>query len=147
MLRHPHGHGNVSARLEVRLSPLLAASAPAVVFILTMAYWAFAHGIRGDVTTIPLVWVACAAAGYLLYAVNGILFDVLVLRRSLLVVALHVTAFLAIGTIVQVVAISAVGVPGWALGWLVFNAVVAYALAREGLQLRFVGWTRHTSID
>jgi hypothetical protein len=61
-------------------------------------------------------------------------------RRSLVAVVTHVAAFLLFGGALQSVAIRGFGVPGWALGWLVFNTVVAVVLAREGLQLRLIGW-------
>jgi hypothetical protein len=96
----------------------------------------FASTIRGDARTIGFCWAACASGGYLLFAVNGILFDLLVVRRRLVAVIVHVAAFLALGCAVQALAIMHLGVPGWAIGWLLFNAMVLAVLAREGLELR-----------
>lgn len=104
-----------------------------VMLLLTMAYWVFVYFFRNEPNTIPLGWVVCACAGYLLYAVNGILLDVLVVRRSLTAVITHVAGFLTFGFAVQAFAISSFGLPGWAVGWLVFNLFVGGFLAREGL--------------
>jgi len=106
---------------------------------LALGYAFFASTIRGDVHTIGLGWAACASAGYLLFAINGILFDVLVVRRRLVAVVLHVVAFLGLGCAVQALAIARLGVPGWAGGWLLFNGVVLAVLAQEGLELRLPG--------
>lgn len=139
ILRYQSGDGAAAACLEARISPQqLVASVMAVVLV-TFAYWVFATEIRSDKATIPLGWVVCAAIGYLLYAVNGILFDLLVLRQSLAMVIAHVAFFLLLGAVLQIVAISNFGVPGWAVGWLVLNAVFAAVMAREGLNLHFVG--------
>jgi hypothetical protein len=136
VLRHPHEPGVGDTRLEIRLDLRILAGTVVLLTALTLAYRIFAHDLRGDATTIALPWVGCAALGYLLFAVNGILFDVLVVRRSLSVVALHVSAFLAFGAALQAFAISTGGVPGWAVAWLAFNLVVAAILSREGLRVK-----------
>ena len=145
VLRQPPESGAGAMRLEARLGPRALAAALATVALLTAAYWLFASRIRGDATTIALPWVACAAAGYLLYAVNGVLFDVLVVQRSLRVVVAHVAAFLLLGAMLQLAAIVSFGVPGWAFAWLAFNLIVISVLAREGLHLRISGGSRGRS--
>lgn len=140
ILRYQSGDGAAAACLEARVIPQQLVASVMAVALVTFAYWIFATEIRSDTATIPLGWVACAAIGYLLYAVNGILFDLLVLRRSLVMVIAHVTFFLLLGAVIQIVAIFNFGVPGWAVGWLVLNAVFAVLMAREGLSLHLVGW-------
>ena len=147
VLRFPQMDGAARPKLEARLSPLLLAGMLAVVAVLALGYWFFATVIRGDAAALPLAWALCAAAGYLLYAANGVLFDVLVVRRTLPIVIGHVAGFLLLGTLVQAAAIRSFGLPGWAGGWLLFNAVVAVVLAREGLQLRLAGWGRLGAIQ
>jgi len=141
ILRHPEGAQSASAKLEARFTPLHLAVSIILVLTLCLAYEFFVRVVRGDTSSVPWQWVAIAAVGYLLYTVNGILFDVLVLRRSLPGVLTYVISFLIFGSALQALAISTLGVPGWALGWLAFNAVVAFVLARQGLRLRAVGWT------
>lgn len=136
VLRHPHAAGGPEARLDVRLGPRAWYGAFAMVVVLVFAYWIFAHKIRGDVTTIPLPWVVCASIGYLLYAINGILLDVMVVQRPLITVVWHVAGFIVLGGVMQAFAIYSLGVPGWALAWLLFNVVVAVVLARNGLRFR-----------
>lgn len=144
VLRHPQAAGGRTVHLEARLSPGGIVAAIATVGLLTAAYWIFVRLIRGDVTSIPLPWIACAATGYVLFAINGVLFDVLVVRRSLVAVLTHVVAFLLLGSALQAIAISGFGVPGWALAWLAFNLIVLGVLSGEGLRLRLSGWTRGT---
>ena len=140
VLRHPRVPGGVAARIEADVGPRTLGAMLALIGLLALAYWVFAHAVRGDATSIALPWVASAAAGYLLFALNGILFDVLVVRRSLTAVVAHVGVFLLLACAIQAVAIRSFGVPGWAIGWLLFNAAVLMVLAREGLRLRMVGW-------
>ena len=140
VLRYPQGGVGKTVQLEVKLSPQLLVAMVLVVALFAFAYWVFAHMIRGDETTIPLLWVASAATGYFLYAVNGILFDLLVTTRPLRIVVVHVAAFVVLGITLQSVAIRIFGVPGWALGWLLFNLIVVVTLAHGGLHLRFIGW-------
>ncbi len=141
VLRHPHGAGAAAARLEAHFTPGLLAGVAMLVGGMSAAYTAFATEVRGESVTVPWLWTACASAGYVLYAANGVLFDVLVMRRTLCAVVAHVVGFLLLGASLQAVAIGGFGVPGWAVGWLVFNAIVGAVLAREGLDWRFSGWS------
>jgi O-antigen/teichoic acid export membrane protein len=135
VLRFQSRPGEPQPRLELKVRPLMWMAVPCVVLLLTAAYWIFVHWIRHDTAAIAPGWVVCASLGYLLYAVNGILLDVLVVQRSLKVVVAHVAGFLVTGCAIQAMAISQFGVPGWAIGWLLFNLLVALLLAREGLSL------------
>lgn len=146
VLRHPQAEGGARPRLTAQLSPLLLAGMLVAVVVLAAGYWFFATVIRGDAAVLPHAWALCAAAGYLLYAANGVMFDVLVVRRSLPTVMGHVAGFLLLGTLVQAAAIHSFGLAGWAGGWLLFNAIVAMVLAREGLQLSLTGWGRLSAI-
>lgn len=133
VLRHPHAGGSSVARLQLRTSPAFFGGMLVAIMLLAALYEGFAKLIRGDTQTIGLVWAACAAAGYLVFTINSILFDVLVVQRNLKVVIVRVTSFLVLGGAVQVLAISRFGVPGWAFGWLFFNLMVLFVLARDGL--------------
>jgi len=84
---------------------------------------------------VPIGWVACVAAAYLIYVLNAVLMDVLVLRRGLRMVLVYTMAFLALGFVLQAVSIAAFGTAGWALCTLATNLLVLAALAREGLSI------------
>lgn len=136
VLRHPHGVDGNATRLQVRLTPNLLFGMLVVVVGMAVCYEFFAGYIRGDSETISFGWAICSAAGYLFFAANGILFDVLVFRRRPIFVMLHIAAFLAFGCVIQAVSISLFGVPGWAVGWLLFNLTVHAILLREGAEIR-----------
>ncbi len=132
-------HGNVEespARLQFSITPLLICGAIASVFILSLAYKIFSGSFRGDVDGIGSINACCVSAGYLVFAINGILFDVLVVQRRLRAVVMHMLVFLGLGGVLQTIAISYFGTAGWALGWLFFNIVVLVILARDGLLVR-----------
>lgn len=139
VLRHPNEIGSPQVRLDVHIGILSWIGALAMVALLTIAYWVFAHLMRGDEHTIPLLWVACASAGYLLYAFNGILLDVLVIQRPLATVLAYMTGLMLLGGVVQALAIKHLGLPGWAIGWLVLNFIVTAVLARNGLRVCKLG--------
>jgi hypothetical protein len=133
VLRHPNAPGTQQARLELALHPLAALGMLGLLGALTLGYWIFAHFVRGDPQTIAPHWVACAAAGYLLYSFNSILMDVLVVRRSVRTVLLHAAGFILLAGLIQASTIRLFGVPGWAIGWLVFNIGVTSLLSRSKL--------------
>ena len=126
--------------LELRLSPTTVGLALLGVVGLALAYTGFASNLHSDAVVLPWYWACCAVAGYLLYTLNAILFDVLVVIHRPAIVLIYVIASLVLGGAIQATAIVGFGVAGWALGWLVFNFLIAIALAREGLQLRLAGW-------
>jgi hypothetical protein len=136
VLRHRANDLPTATRIEATLNTRVLGVALVLISALLPAYWVFAHVIRGDARTIPLGLVACAAAGYLLYTVNGILLDLLVVRRSMLAVIAHVVALLLLGCAIPAMAIPSFGIAGWALGWLVFNVVVMLVLSRDAVILR-----------
>jgi hypothetical protein len=136
VLRHPHGVDGRITRLQVRLTPISLFVMLVVVVGMAMCYGFFAGYIRGDLETISFGWAICAAAGYLFFAINGILFDVLVFRRRPIFVMVHIAVFLAFGCAIQAISISLFGVPGWAVGWLSFNLTVHAILLREGAEMR-----------
>jgi hypothetical protein len=127
-------------RLVIRFSPLLFFAATVTVLALVGAYWVFTNFIRETMAMVPLLWALCAAIGYLIYAVNAVLFDLLVVRKPFAIVVMHVALFMLTHALLQAAAISSFGVPGWAVGWLLFNLLVMLALAREGVELRAAGW-------
>lgn len=137
VFRHHDGVDGKATRLEVRLAPISLFGMLVVVVGMAVCYKFFAGNIRGNSETISFGWAICSAAGYLFFAANGILFDVLVFRRRPIFVMLHMAVFLAFGCAVQAVSISLFGVPGWAVGWLLFNLTVHVILLREGAEMRF----------
>jgi hypothetical protein len=135
VLRHPNEAVGPQARLEARIGAPMWAGTLGAVILMVLGYWIFARLIRGDVTTIAATWAGCASLGYLLFAANGVLMDVLVVRRSLRAVITHVAGFLVLASLVQGFAIANFGVVGWALGWLLFNLVVLLVLVQDCFRL------------
>jgi len=140
VLRHKHEPGGGAARLILRFSPLFFCAMTAVVLVLVSTYWILSSLVWDAAATVPLLWVICAAIGYLLFAVNAVLFDLLVVRKSVAIVVRHVVLFMLAHAMLQATAISGLGVPGWAGGWLLFNLLVMLLLAREGIEIKVVGW-------
>jgi hypothetical protein len=140
VLRHKRGPEGEAARLVIRFGPLLFSATAATVLALVGTYWIFTNVIREAMATIPIFWALCVAIGYLLYAVNAVLFDLLVVRKPIAVVVRNVTLFMLAHAMLQAAAISGFGVPGWAVGWLLFNLLVMLLLARGGVELRVMGW-------
>ena len=136
VMRHPVvGTQEGGARLVIRLTPGAILAFVAVVAALAGGYWFFTHAIGAEVAPIPLLSVIFASTGYLLYTLSGILFDVLVVRRSFVRVAAHVAFFLLIHVLLQLALIKTFGVPGWAIGWMLFNLFVLIFLARDGVDI------------
>lgn len=139
VLRQPHSVGGPQAWIKVGAGYVVWVSAFGTVLMLALAYWTFAIIIRGDSRSIPLPWVLCASFGYVLYAFNGILLDILVVRRKLAAVVAHMAVFILLGSVLQAIAIANFGLLGWALGWLLFNLLVTVILARDGLSVLVPG--------
>jgi hypothetical protein len=137
VLRHPHKSTGSNLQLSAHINFRFLLWAIATVLLLVGAYWVFTRLIRADAVAMSLFWVACASAGYLLYAVNGMMLDVLVVQHSLATVVKHIVGFLLLSGAVQGLSIATFGVPGWALGWLCINLVVAAILSRSCLRLRW----------
>lgn len=137
VLRYPHQSNGSNLQLHANVNYRFRLGAIATVLLMVVAYWVFTRMIRADAVAMALPWVACASAGYLLYAVNGVMLDVLVVQHSLSTVVKHIVGFLLLSGAVQGLAIVFFGVPGWALGWLGFNIVVAAILSRSCLRLRW----------
>jgi hypothetical protein len=137
VLRYEQVDNENAARLRVFFSPLHIGLVILLLVILTLAHEIFANKFRVDNSGLQLTAVVCISFGYMFFAFNGILFDVLVVRKGALVVLRHVLCFLVFGGVLQIVAIMNFGLMGWSLGWLVFNIVIFVILAKEGLQIDF----------
>lgn len=137
VLRHPHQSDKSDLKFHAHIDYRFWVGALAAVLILVVAYRFFTQAIRADGVAMALPWVACASTGYLLYAVNGVMLDVLVVQYSFLTVVKHIVGFLMLSCMVQGFAIAAFGVPGWALGWLGFNIAVTAVLSRTCIRLQW----------
>lgn len=138
VLRQPHSLERNTMRLQITFTPVFILIALIVVVVIAVGYKIFALYIRGDSQSISFGWAICSAAGYLFFATNGILFDMLVFRRSILLVALLVTILMLIVFTLQSVCISFFGIPGWSVGWLLFNLLVHKILFSESAEVRFL---------
>lgn len=136
VLRHANYWPGGAARIEARLGGSFAASALLAVAAMAAGYWVFSALIRHDPRQLAWASAIAASAGYLLFAFNAVLLDVLVVRVRIRAVVAHVVAFVVLGGAIQWLAFLTLRVPGWALGWLVFNAAVTAALATECLRIR-----------
>jgi hypothetical protein len=122
-----------TARVEIRVRPRYVAVAGAVGGGAVLGYLWFVTSIRGDARSLPIGVVACIAAGYMVYAFNAVLFDVLVVRRGPGAVVRHVAGFLLLCLMSQAAAIHFFGMAGWAVGWFLFNIAVLAILVRDGV--------------
>jgi hypothetical protein len=137
VLRHPQQDPAGVARIHARFSVPFASLTFLVVAAIAIGYWVFLELFRHELH--QLTWLSAieASIGYLLFAFNAVLLDVLVLRVRIRAVLLHVFAFVVLGGAVQWIAFVTFRVAGWSLGWLAFNLVVTAFLALECLHVRF----------
>ncbi|MGZ8393581.1 MAG: hypothetical protein ACXWWJ_02325 [Nitrospira sp.] len=122
-----------TARAEIRVRPRYVALAGTVGVGAVLGYLWFVNSIRGDARSLPIGWVACVTTGYMIYAFNAVLLDVLVVRRGPGAVVRHVAGFLLLCLVSQAAAIRYFGMAGWAVCWFLFNIVVLTILVRDGV--------------
>jgi hypothetical protein len=136
VLRHTqHGAGG-DARIEAKFSFSFAVSALLLVTAMASGYWVFSALLSHDLRQLSWMSAIAASIGYLLFAFNAVLLDVLVLRVRIRTVLVYVFAFVILGGTVQLMAFMTFRVSGWSLGWLAFNTVVTVFLALECLHLK-----------
>jgi hypothetical protein len=131
VLRHPPTERQ--ARLDIKLSLIAVMCLIALVALLSFGYWIFMHFVRFETDAMELQWVAAASVGYVLYSLNSILLDLLVIRYNMFVVVLHTACFILLAGVIQTTTIRLFGLPGWSLGWLAFNLCVTVTLWRRDL--------------
>ena len=79
--------------------------------------------------------MGCLSIGYLLFAFNGVLFDVLALQTSPKKILQYVLLFMLMAFFIQAIAIVFYGLVGWGVGWLIFNLAVTLVLAARTLNV------------
>ena len=107
-----------------------------IVCLLSFSYYVFHRIIRSDSPNIGLIWVSVASLGYLLFAVNGVLFDLLVVSKNTQSVLIHVIGFVVLGAVIQWSSFASFRVPGWAIGWALFNGIITVMLAPKYFRLK-----------
>jgi hypothetical protein len=133
VLRHANQSSGGLARIEARLSFLFVSLAFLVVATMATGYWVFSALIRHDPHQLAWPSAIAASTGYLLFAFNAVLLDVLVMRVRMRTVLTYVLGFVILGGAVEWLAFMILRLPGWALGWLAFNFAVTLLLWRTGL--------------
>ncbi len=108
----------------------------AVICLSSFGYYHF-HKIMGSESqNIRLFWIGIASFGYLLFALNSVLFDFLVLGESTQSVLTHVVIFILLGAVIQWSAFASFRVPGWATGWTIFNSIITASLLPRYLRTK-----------
>jgi hypothetical protein len=107
----------------------------AVVVFVTIGYWIFNITIGSVDSRINLHWVAAASVGYILFAVNAVLFDLLAVHSTTRAVFIHAIVFMAVGAIIQLGMFHFFRMPGWATGWMVFNVIITARLIKLGVRM------------
>jgi hypothetical protein len=102
-----------------------------VVVAISVAYIGYERVLSPDGQGISVSWVAIASFGYLVFSLNGIMFDLLATRRHVVAVIAQVVSFLLFAATVQGFAITNYGIKGWAVGWLLVNLCIALVLGRQ----------------
>jgi hypothetical protein len=136
VLRQINHPADSPARIEFKNSGFFIVGTIFLVAGVATGYWVFSALIRNDAYQLTWATAITATAGYLLYAFNAVLLDVLVLRAPTRVVLTYVLAFILLCFAVQWLAFMAFQVPGWGVGWFIFNALVTAALSFKCLHLK-----------
>jgi hypothetical protein len=135
VLRYEHQRHISAPRIGVIFRVSFVTLAFLMVALIATGYFVFSKLIRDDLYQLAWLSAIAASSGYLLFAFNAVLFDVLVLRLSIRAVMIHVLVFVLIGGAIQWLAFFTFRVQGWALGWLAFNSLVTVTLAFQCLHI------------
>lgn len=100
-----------------------------LVCLLPFGYKIFHASMGSESPNIRLVWIGIASFGYLLFAFNAILFDLLVVSENAQSVLIHVIIFVLLGAVIQWSTFVCFRIPGWAAGWTIFNGIITARLA------------------
>lgn len=131
VLRHSDAHDGRGVRMVLGRWTYLMGAVLTVALVVILGYYVFFRFVRHESQELEVIWVGLATLGYIFYAANGILFDVLVVQSRMASVLCHVMAFLVLALIIQWVAIARFSVAGWAVGWFFFNFLVLVLLAHQ----------------
>lgn len=131
VLRHSDAHEGRGVRMVLGRWTYMLGAVLTVVLLVILGYYVFFRVGRHESETLELIWVGLATLGYVFYAANGILFDVLLVQSRMASVLRHVMAFLILALVIQWLAIAWFSVAGWAVGWFCFNFLVLVFLARQ----------------
>lgn len=94
-------------------------------------YLWFETVIRAESTLIPIFELSVLTLGYLIYSINAILFDILVIRCGFRVTIIYVAIFLIAHTCMQAIFIQFFSLTGWVLSWLLLNVTVLITLTKS----------------
>jgi hypothetical protein len=136
VLRHSGERQGAEPRLQINRSGYALAVAGGVWLALIVGYYAFALVVSRGSAPLPFVQVACIAFGYVVYAANSVLIDLLIIKRRVAVVGAYLLSLFVTAIAVEGALIWAAGVAGWVIGWPIMNLMAFALLARIGLHVR-----------
>jgi O-antigen/teichoic acid export membrane protein len=127
----------IMAKLEVEVHRLIAPIVICATLFIAFLFWIYSNKFLHSANTVPLTMIVYLTLGYILYAFNGILFDVLVVQHSFKKVAIYVSFFVVLAIVLQATAIITFGLSGWCIAWFIFNLLATLALAPQTLKINF----------
>lgn len=147
ILRKSNQLNAIAGKAEVTIDLKFIVIVLGAATLLSVSYYLLSSVFYKKTSTLEISWLVALSLGYIFYTANGILFDLLVLRRSLAHVAKYIFYMLVFASLIQSVAISFYGVRGWAYCWLSFNAGVMSFLSWKLLNIRWKIFSNSNNLD
>lgn len=135
VLRYSGDARQAEPRLQIRRLGFASGVTALVWVCLVVGYYAYSAVLSKGPEPLPVVQVACIAFGYVVYAANSVLIDLLIIKRRVVVVGINLALLFVMAAIVEGVLIWLAGVSGWVIGWPFVNVVAFVVLARVGLDV------------
>ncbi len=133
LFKHSSEINSAPARIELPANKFILITFVSIPLVVILMYWIYTNIIRIDSHVLSLSLVGCLSIGYLLFAFNGVLFDVFALNAPPTKILQYVLLFILIAFFIQAIAINFYGLVGWGVGWLIFNLTVNLILASRTL--------------
>lgn len=135
VLRQPDGGagGQRGINISIRRNLYSVFTLIALIIGLTVAYQVLTPLFTQREVALTPVLSGIVVAGYVLYMLNGVFWDVLVLRKSTRGILWRTSGLLIGYAFLQYFSIRNYGISGWAIGWFLANLVVTLVLLRGGV--------------
>ena len=120
--------GDHPAILEIHLTSKKVLLFIIATGVIAAGYYLYLFTYSNQLTPLPIPVVIFITTGYLLYVLNGVLLDVLVIKKRIPTVFFYVSSLLIIYIIGQFIIIPKFGILGWSIFWLLFHLFASTTL-------------------